>query len=223
MKIGTRMTRIVALAGLIGAAMIVNSHSAKAAETAELVVAGGCFWCVEADFESVRGVEEAISGYTGGTADNPTYKQVTGGGTGHYEAVKILYDPAQVSRLELLDLFFRSVDPTDDGGQFCDRGESYRTAIFADAATRQDAKAAKARAEAELGQPVVTPILPEDTFFEAEDYHQDYYKGDRLILTRFGPRTQASAYVSYRKACQRDARIKQLWGADAPFIDKYLD
>ena len=223
MTMGTRMTRILALTVLIGVGMILNSHSAKAAETEELVVAGGCFWCVESDFESVRGVQEAISGYTGGTVDDPTYKQVTAGGTGHYEAVRILYDPAQVSRAQLLDLFFRSIDPTDDGGQFCDRGESYRTAIFADAQARQDAQAAKSRAEAELGQPIVTPILPKGTFFEAEDYHQDYYKGDRLILTRFGPRTQASAYVAYRKACQRDARIGQLWGADAPFIDKYLD
>ncbi|MEM9331964.1 MAG: peptide-methionine (S)-S-oxide reductase MsrA, partial [Pseudomonadota bacterium] len=100
------------------------------AQTEKLTVAGGCFWCVESDFESVPGVSEVISGYTGGDIENPTYKQVVQGGTGHYEAVEILFDPAIVTRKELLKLFFRSVDPTDDGGQFCDRGMSYATAIF---------------------------------------------------------------------------------------------
>ena len=112
------------------AALALLAPVPAAAET--VTVAGGCFWCVEADFEKVRGVSEAVSGYTGGTVENPTYKQVVRGGTGHYEAVEIEYDPAQVSARQLYDLFFRSVDPTDAGGQFCDRGQSYATAIFVD-------------------------------------------------------------------------------------------
>ncbi|WP_121060913.1 peptide-methionine (S)-S-oxide reductase MsrA [Chachezhania antarctica] len=184
-----------------------------------LTVAGGCFWCVEADFESVRGVSEAVSGYTGGHVENPDYKQVTRGGTGHYEAVEITFDPSRVSRAALLDLFFRSVDPTDAGGQFCDRGESYRTAIFVDGPEEEaTAKRAKARAEKALGKRIVTPILPLGPFYEAEDYHQDYYKGDRLILTRFGPRRQAKAYKLYREGCGRDERVEALWGPTAPFI-----
>jgi peptide-methionine (S)-S-oxide reductase len=191
---------------------------AQAAETATLTVAGGCFWCVEADFEKVQGVEEVVSGYTGGTTDNPTYKQVTGGNTGHYEAVEIRYDPAVVSEEQLLDLFFRSIDPTDAGGQFCDRGDSYRTAIFAgDAETRAAAEAAKAEAEAELGQQIVTPILEADRFWLAEEYHQNYYKSTERTLTRFGYIDRADAYKRYRDACRRDARVRELWGDDAPF------
>lgn len=224
MHLQLRYIKTALLAVVIGVGLMLNGQQAKAAETAELVVAGGCFWCVESDFESVRGVKEAISGYSGGTVDDPTYKQVTRGGTGHYEAVKILYDPGQVSREQLLHLFFRSIDPTDAGGQFCDRGESYRTAIFAgDATERQAAEQAKAAAQSELGQSIVTPILPKAEFFVAEDYHQDYYKGDKLIVTRFGPKRQSAAYIAYRQACQRDARVKALWGADAPFTKKYLN
>ncbi|WP_425071489.1 peptide-methionine (S)-S-oxide reductase MsrA [Sagittula sp. S175] len=191
------------------------SHAAQADE---LVVAGGCFWCVESDFERVPGVSEVVSGYTGGSVDNPTYKQVTRGGTGHYEAARITYDPAKVSARQLYDMFFRSVDPTDAGGQFCDRGDSYRTAIFvADPAEKQAAQAAKADAEKALGQKIVTPILDAKTFYPAEDYHQDYYKGDKRVLTRFGPIKQSDAYKRYRDACGRDQRVKALWGNAAPF------
>ena len=126
--------KTIALALLIGVGFMVKPSETKAASTETLTVAGGCFWCVEADFESVRGVKEVVSGFTGGRTANPTYRQVTSGGTGHYEAVQIQFDPSQVSRDTLLSLFFRSIDPTDAGGQFCDRGESYRTAIFADGA-----------------------------------------------------------------------------------------
>jgi len=161
-----------------------------------------------------------VSGYTGGTVKNPTYKQVVGGGTGHYEAVEIMYDPAKVSARQLYDLFFRSVDPTDAGGQFCDRGDSYRTAIFvSDPAEKAAANAAKAEAEKALGQQIVTPVLEAGPFYEAEAYHQDYYKGDKLILTRFGPKSQAAAYERYRTACGRDARVKALWGQAAPFVN----
>lgn len=183
-----------------------------------LTLAGGCFWCIESDFESVEGVSEVISGYTGGTLDNPTYRQVTRGGTGHYEAVEIRFDPAIVSKENLLTLFFRSVDPTDPNGQFCDRGESYRTAIFV--STEQDAQLAeriKAEAQKALGQTIVTPILPAGKFYKAEDFHQDYYKGTGLKLTRFGVIKQSDAYQQYRKACGRDARVLELWGDKAPF------
>ncbi|EBA08523.1 peptide-methionine (S)-S-oxide reductase MsrA [Sagittula stellata] len=190
------------------------------AEAAELFVAGGCFWCVEADFEKVRGVDEVVSGYTGGSTKNPTYKQVSRGGTGHYEAVRINYDEGEVTARQLYDLFFRSVDPTDAGGQFCDRGESYRTAIFVtNAAQKQAAEAAKAEAEKALGKKIVTPILSAGPFYKAEDYHQNYYKGDSRTLTRFGPIKQKDAYKRYRDACGRDQRVKQLWGDAAPFVN----
>ncbi|WP_146584490.1 peptide-methionine (S)-S-oxide reductase MsrA [Puniceibacterium confluentis] len=191
----------------------------RAAQAAEIVVAGGCFWCVEADFEKVRGVSEVVSGYTGGSVKDPTYKQVTRGGTGHYEAVQIRYDPAQISLAQLYTMFFRSIDPTDAGGQFCDRGDSYRTAIFvADSAQRAAAEQAKARAEAALGQKIVTPILPAAVFYMAEAYHQDYYKGTNRVVTRFGVIRQDDAYHRYRVGCGRDARVRALWGADAPFV-----
>ena len=193
---------------------------AERASAAEIIVAGGCFWCVESDFEKVKGVREAVSGYTGGKKANPTYKQVTGGGTGHYEAVKIVYNAGQIDARRLYDLFFRSIDPTDAGGQFCDRGQSYRSAIFVqDAAQKKAAEAAKVAAEAELGRKIVTPILNASTFYKAEDYHQDYYKGTKRVLTRFGAIKQADAYKRYRKACGRDARVKQLWGGNAAFIN----
>ncbi|QFS84714.1 peptide-methionine (S)-S-oxide reductase MsrA [Roseivivax sp. THAF197b] len=192
---------------------------ASFAHSADITVAGGCFWCVEADFEKVSGVSEAVSGYTGGTTSNPTYKQVTGGNTGHYEAVRITYDADTVSRERLFDLFFRSIDPFDDGGQFCDRGASYRPAIFVeDAAERADAEAAKTPAEQELGRDVAVPILDAKTFYEAEDYHQGYYKSTEKTLTRFGYIDRADAYDRYREGCRRDQRVRQVWGDDAPFI-----
>lgn len=204
---------------LITLVAILRALPAPAAGTETLTVAGGCFWCVESDFESVPGVIEAVSGYTGGKSASPTYDQVSKGGTGHYEAVQITFDPGQVSRETLLNMFFRSVDPTDAGGQFCDRGDSYRTAIFV-SNTGEKALATKAKADAQraLGQSVVTPILNAGTFYPAEAYHQDYYKGNKLVLTRFGPKRQHNAYKAYRKACGRDARVKQLWGTDAPFV-----
>ncbi len=192
--------------------------SPAAAATEKLIVAGGCFWCVESDFESVPGVSEVVSGYTGGDVQNPTYRQVTQGGTGHYEAVEIRFDPDRITRQELLAMFLRSIDPTDAGGQFCDRGDSYRTAIFVgDGSERALAERAKAGAEKALGQKIVTPILSAGTFHEAEARHQNYYKSNQRILTRFGFITRSQAYKRYRKACGRDARIIELWGAEAPF------
>ncbi|MDX8353128.1 peptide-methionine (S)-S-oxide reductase MsrA [Cognatiyoonia sp. IB215182] len=180
-------------------------------------VAGGCFWCVESDFESLGGVVEVVSGYTGGATENPTYRTIKG--SGHYEAVEITYDADIVSYDQLLYAFFRSIDPTDAGGQFCDRGESYRTAVFvATPAERAAAEQAKARAERDLGQRIVTPILDAAPFYVAEDIHQDYYRGERLIVTRRGVKTQAEAYKFYREACGRDARVAALWGDAAPFV-----
>lgn len=212
------MIRSVVLSVLILIGLAVQAHRAEAGERRDIVVAGGCFWCVEADFEKVPGVISAVSGYTGGSLKNPSYKQVSRGGTGHYEAVKITYDSARVSRDELYAMFFRSVDPTDAGGQFCDRGDSYRTAIFvSDPAEKAAADKAKAEARTALGKKVVTPILQAGAFWKAEDYHQDYYKGDNIVLTRFGPIKQAKAYKRYRDACGRDQRVRQLWGGAAPF------
>ncbi|HKL05797.1 MAG TPA: peptide-methionine (S)-S-oxide reductase MsrA [Roseovarius sp.] len=220
MKDKLKNLKAVALAALIMLGLGLQHSKAHAAGTEGLTVAGGCFWCVEADFEKVPGVKEVVSGYTGGTVKNPTYKQVVRGGTGHYEAVQIMYDPAKVSARELYDLFFRSVDPTDAGGQFCDRGDSYRTAIFvSDPAQKAAAEAAKANAAKALDQKIVTPILDTSPFYTAEDYHQDYYKGEKLILTRFGPKSQASAYKRYRDACGRDERVRDLWGNAAPFVN----
>ncbi|WP_417474464.1 peptide-methionine (S)-S-oxide reductase MsrA [Leisingera sp.] len=212
----------VALVGLIVLGCVARAHPVQAQETKVLTVAGGCFWCVESDFESVRGVTEAVSGYTGGSTKNPTYKSVTGGDTGHYEAVQIRFDPSKVSRRQLLQMFLRSVDPTDAGGQFCDRGNSYRTAIFvSNKAERALAQEVIAQAQAELGQKIVTPVLDGSRFYRAEDYHQDYYKGDSLVFTRFGPKRQAAAYKRYRQACGRDQRVRQLWGDAAPFAGGY--
>jgi peptide-methionine (S)-S-oxide reductase len=184
----------------------------EAGETGTAIFAGGCFWCVEADFDKIDGVLETTSGYTGGETENPTYKQVTYGDTGHYEAVRIDYDPSKVSYETLVNAFFRSVNPTDPGGQFCDRGDSYRTAIFAlDEAQREVAEAAKAVAAAELEAKVVTPILDAGTFWPAEAYHQDYYEKNNL------------QYSYYRWSCGRDGRVEDLWGADARTSFKALN
>ena len=170
------------------------------------IFAGGCFWCVESDFDKVPGVVRTISGYTGGALPNPTYKQVSAGGTGHLEAVQIFYDPKQVAYEMLVEIFWRSVDPTDGGGQFCDRGESYETAIFANSPEqKQQAEASKGtlgRAGV-LKQPIVTPIQAAGPFYPAEEYHQDYYNKNPL------------RYWFYRSRCGRDSRVEELWGEDA--------
>jgi len=157
-----------------------------------------------------------VSGYTGGKTANPTYKQVTKGGSGHYEAVRIDFDASRVSRETLLAMFLRSIDPTDAGGQFCDRGDSYRSAIFvSNPGEKALAEKVKAKAQSDLGQKIVTPILSVAPFYPAEAYHQDYYKGTKLVITRFGPRKQSKAYKLYRDACGRDQRVHQLWGESA--------
>jgi peptide-methionine (S)-S-oxide reductase len=184
-------------------ASLLSVGAATAAEE-KAVFAGGCFWCVEADFEKVDGVKQAVSGYIGGTVEDPTYEQVTAGGTGHYEAVEIIFDNEKVSYRELVDILWRTIDPVDAGGQFCDRGSSYRTAVFTRTADQEAAaRASKAEAEKALGQSIVTPIIEDDRFYEAEGYHQDYYKKNPV------------RYNFYRFTCGRDKRVEALWGDQA--------
>jgi peptide-methionine (S)-S-oxide reductase len=172
----------------------------SAARSATAVFAGGCFWCTESDFDHIAGVTETLSGYTGGRVRNPTYAQVSAGNTGHIEAVRVVYDPSRVSYATLVERFFRTIDPLDAGGQFCDRGDQYRSAIFvANAEERRIAEAAKARASAQLGRAVVTEILPRGAFFRAEADHQDYYRRNPI------------RYRFYRWNCGRDARLDEVW------------
>ena len=166
------------------------------------VLAGGCFWCMEADFEKLEGVSDVISGFTGGTIDNPTYN---GDHRGHYEAVEITYDPDKVSYKELLDYYWVNIDPFDDRGQFCDKGHSYLSAIFvANEQERELAEQSKKAVQAQFpDQQVVTPILPAKTFYPIkgeESYHQDYYKKSPV------------RYKFYRWNCGRDQRLKAIWG-----------
>jgi len=197
---------------------VAGSAAAQRIETA--LVAGGCFWCVESDFRRVDGVTDVTVGYAGGQTENPTYSAVTRGGTGHLEVAQISFDADEISYAQVLHMFMRSIDPLDAGGQFCDRGESYTTAIFATPDQQAEAQAAIARASAELGRPVVTPVREIARFWPAEEYHQGYAYSSELVLTRFGPLTRASAYRRYREACGRDDRVRAVWGNDAPFVSR---
>lgn len=207
------MRKSMILQALAMLLMVAGVTVAQAKNIQTAVFAGGCFWCVESDFDKVKGVISTTSGYTGGKTKNPTYKQISKGGTGHFEAVKIEFDADIVSYEQLLNAFWHSVDVTDAGGQFCDRGDSYRTAVFAtttlQAATAEQSKAA---AQKRLGQTIVTPILMAGPFYLAEEYHQDYYLKNDIVITRRGPKTKAEAYKFYRKSCGRDKRVKALWG-----------
>lgn len=165
------------------------------------IFAGGCFWCMEAPFESIDGVDSVTSGYTGGHVEGPSYQAVSGGGTGHAESVRIVFDPSRVTYAQLLEVYWHNVDPTQRDGQFCDHGNQYRTEIFVvDAEQRRLAEASKRRAQEEVGHPVVTAITDAGAFWIAEDYHQDYY------------RTHPVRYRTYRTGCGRDARLQELWG-----------
>lgn len=209
----------ITLTAAITVSFLIDQNEAKAAEAKTLTVAGGCFWCVESDFEKVPGVLEAISGFSGGTTPDPTYKDVVKGGSGHLEAVQISYDPDVVSFEQLLSLFVRSIDPLDAGGQFCDRGESYSTAIFVSNSAEKDiAEQVVSNGEVELSASFATRILLFDAFYQADSYHQDYYKSDVITLTRFGPKKRSEAYKRYREGCGRDARVLEVWGNDAPFV-----
>jgi len=191
-----------ALIGLLWLAAVLPAAQAQPA-TAKAIFAGGCFWCVEADFDKVPGVLSTTSGYIGGKVANPTYQQVTTKSTGHAEAVEIVFDPAKVSYEQLLEHYWRSIDPTTKDRQFCDSGSPYRTAIFAlDAAQLKAAQASLAALEKSkpFPEPIVTQIVLAGPFYVAEAYHQDYYKKNPI------------RYQYYRTGCGRDARLKQLWG-----------
>jgi len=170
---------------------------------ARAIVAGGCFWCVESDFDKVPGVISTTSGYIGGQKRNPTYQEVSAGGTGHAEAVEIVYDPKQVSYEKLLEVFWKNIDPTVKNRQFCDVGSQYRSAIFyLDEEQKRLAEASKAalmKSKPFRGD-IVTEIVPAGEFWPAEEYHQDYYKKNPL------------RYKFYRSGCGRDARLQELWG-----------
>lgn len=218
MKQSIHSVKLILWATAVAVSHIVTPTQAEA-RTETAVLAGGCFWCVESNFESVPGVKDVISGFTGGSLKDPTYDDVSHSETGHYEAVQIKFDPDKVSYATLISLFLHSTDVVDAGGQFCDRGNSYRSAIFAANADQQAAaKAEVEKAAAELGKSIVTPVLPAAKFYPAEAYHQDYYKGTDLIITRRGPKSKANAYAFYRSACGRDERVQQLWGSAAQFL-----
>ena len=164
--------------------------------------AGGCFWCMEGPFDKLPGVISTTSGYTGGTKANPTYEEVSNGGTGHRESVEVVYDPRKVTYAQLLDTFWHNVDPTDNSGQFCDHGPQYRSAIFYhDAEQKRLAEASKAALEKRFR--VATDILSASQFWRAEEYHQDYYKKNPI------------RYHFYRFNCGRDQRLEQIWGKAA--------
>lgn len=195
-KIWLALTLAISVAAGFGFA-----RPAVAAETAVATFAGGCFWCVESDFDKVPGVISTTSGYTGGSVANPTYHQVSAGGTGHAEAVEVVYDPAKVTFTQLVEFFWRHVDPTVKDRQFCDRGDQYRTAIFFHSdEERKIAEASKAKVAAELKQTIYTQIVPAGPFYKAEDYHQDYYLKN------------PARYNFYRWSCGRDQRVQELWG-----------
>lgn len=191
--------------------------AAQSTQTA--VVAGGCFWCVESDFRRVQGVTDMRVGFSGGTTPDPVYDDVARGRTDHLEVAEITFDPAQISYDQILHMFLRSVDVLDAGGQFCDRGAHYTTAIFATPAQTAAAQAAIAEAEAELGQSIVTPVREAATFYEADEFHQNYANSTERTLTRFGWVERRDAYKRYREGCGRDRRVRELWGASAPFAN----
>ena len=195
---------------IVVALMCASGATTAKSETA--IFAGGCFWCVESDFDSVKGVVKTTSGYAGGSISNPTYKNHEG----NQEAVKIEFDPAIISYDKLVTYFLRTIDVTDSGGQFCDRGKSYISVIFAKGAEQKTiAENAVAEAEAVLGQKIVTPVKAASSFSAAEAYHQNYYLGQNRVLTRFGWIKQADAYHRYREACGRDAQVRKIWGTAA--------
>jgi peptide-methionine (S)-S-oxide reductase len=186
---------------LLGLAAVAGALAQMPPPTALATFAGGCFWCVEADFDKVDGVISTTSGYTGGTLANPTYSDVGRGGTGHTEAVEIVYNPAKISYEKLLDVFWHNHDPLAKNRQFCDRGDQYRPAIFYhNDEQRRLAEASKAVHQPRFKQPIQTEIAAAGPFYKAEDYHQDYYLKNPV------------RYKFYRYNCGRDARLEELWG-----------
>jgi peptide-methionine (S)-S-oxide reductase len=203
----TTRTRIPQLVAGLLAMLLVSAQAAdKPADQpglAKATFAGGCFWCMQPPYDKLDGVVSTTAGYTGGHKVNPTYHEVSGGGTGHAEAVEITYDPKKIGYEKLLDVFWHNVDPTDSGGQFCDRGDQYRSEIFYHNDTQkrlaEESKAALEKSKP-FKRPIVTKIVAATTFYPAEGYHQEYYKKNPL------------RYKFYRYGCGRDKRLEQLWG-----------
>ena len=187
------------------AVALLAGSAAAAAETKTAVFAGGCFWCMEPPYDELAGVLSTTSGYAGGETENPTYRQVSDGRTGHAEVVRVEYDPAKVSYEKLLAVFWRNIDPFAVDAQFCDHGDQYRSAIFpADEEQRRLAEASLEKVRERFdGKKIATKIEPAAKFWPAEDYHQDYYVNNPV------------RYKFYRFNCGRDARLKEIWGADA--------
>ncbi|MFY8150053.1 MAG: peptide-methionine (S)-S-oxide reductase MsrA [Prochlorococcaceae cyanobacterium] len=201
--------RLVALllSLLLGSASLVAAPPPAAAAVQEAVFAGGCFWCLEHDLETLPGVLDAVSGYSGGALANPTYRRVSAGGTGHQESVRVRFDDARISYATLLRAFWRNVDPLDGGGQFCDRGDSYRPVIFPRGSSQlREAQASRTAAGRELGRPMSAlkvEIKPLQRFWPAEEYHQNYAERNQV------------KYKYYRWSCGRDRRLDAVWGRRA--------
>ena len=186
----------IRLATVVATLLLGAAGPAVAAPTKTAIFAGGCFWSIEHAFEHMRGVSSAVSGYSGGTRRHPTYQSHAG----HLESVRVTYDPAKISYPQLVEAFFRNIDPTDPNGQFCDQGASYRTAVFVGSPQeRADAEAVKAKVAAQLKKPVATQVRSAGAFWRAEDYHQDYARKNPVN------------YQAYRVGCRRDARLKAVW------------
>jgi peptide-methionine (S)-S-oxide reductase len=199
---GTLVAAVLIIAVVLFRIEPAEAQKAAPRTVAKATFAGGCFWCMEPPFDKMEGVLSTTSGYTGGREPSPTYQSVSRGTTGHYEAVQILYDPAKVRYEELLETYWRNVDPLDAGGQFCDRGAQYRAAVFYhDDEQKRLAEESRERVAKQLGQNVVTEILPAQAYYAAEDYHQDYYKKNPI------------RYKFYRTGCGRDGRLNAVWGS----------
>ncbi len=207
MNLPSSLRRLLCTAVFAAIPLVAGAQGGAATGRASAIFAGGCFWCVESDFDKVDGVVSTTSGYIGGGVANPTYEQVSSKSTGHAEAVRIEFEPAKVSYEKLLEIYWRTIDPTTKDRQFCDGGSPYRTAIFAvDEAQLKAARASLAALDKSkpFKAPIVTEIIaPGQTFYPAEDYHQDYYKKNPV------------RYKYYRTSCGRDARLKELWGDKA--------
>lgn len=201
-----RLMPVAAALVALASPVMAEDAGRPAEKTAVATFAGGCFWCMEPPFDKIAGVISTTSGYTGSSVPNPTYKQVSAGGTGHAEAVQVVYDPARVSYEHLLRVFWRNIDPLAKDRQFCDSGDQYRSAIFVhDGEQKRLAAASKKALEAagRFRQPIQTEIVPAGPFYPAEDYHQDFYLKN------------PTKYKFYRWNCGRDQRLKELWGAEA--------
>ncbi len=202
-QFGFLLINALLIFGMIGTAQGDSKQTSSAEGLARATFAGGCFWCMEHPFDELEGVKSTTSGYTGGHLENPTYREVSSGGTGHTEAVMVIYDPKKISYEELLKVFWRNIDPLTPNRQFCDAGSQYRTGIFYhNEEQRRLAEESKKALEksGRFSQPIVTEITAAAKFYVAEDYHQDYYEKNPI------------QYTIYRYSCGRDRRLKELWG-----------